>query len=95
MRSSPRGPRSASKYKTSPTNKSDGSSHVEESVFTPEAISGNTFRRLTTEKSTLATDIDEGKICWNFAWLDENVSVPVAWERKPEEHSVCRRLHRL
>ena len=44
VRSLPRGP--------------DGSSHVEVSMFTPEAISGKTFRRLTKEKATLAREID-------------------------------------
>ena len=70
-------------------NKSNESGHEEASVFTPEAISGKTFRTLTKEKATLASEIDKGKNCWNFLWLEENVLVPVSWERKPEEHPVC------
>ena len=31
------------------------------SVFTPEAISGKTFQRLTKEKATLAREIDKRK----------------------------------
>ena len=46
-------------------------------------------RRLTKEKATLARELDEVKNCWNFAWLEENVLVPVCWEGKPEEHSTC------
>ena len=70
-------------------NKSDGSDQVEVSEFTPEAISRKTFRRLTKEKATLAREIDKGKNCWNFAWLEENVSVLVSWDGKTEEHSMC------
>ena len=30
------------------------------------------------------------KNCLNFAWLEENVSVPVSWEGKTEEeYSMC------
>ena len=58
-------------------------------MFTPAAISGKTFRRLTKEKATLAREIEKRKNCLNFAWLEENVSVPVSWEGKTEEHSVC------
>ena len=61
-------------------------------MFTPEAISGKRFRRLTKEKATLERQIDKGKNCWNFAWLEENVLVPVLFcflERNPEEHPVC------
>ena len=25
----------------------------------------------------------------NFAWLEENISVPVSWEGKTKEHSMC------
>ena len=41
-----RGPRSVNMYETSPTEVT----HVEASVFTPEAISRKTFRRLTKDK---------------------------------------------
>ena len=66
-----------------------GSKHVEVSAFTPQAMGGKTFRRLTKEKATITGEIDKGKNCWNFTWLEENVLVPVSWERKPEEHSLC------
>ena len=55
-------------------------------MFTPEAISGKRFQRLTKEKATLAREIDKGKNCWNFTWLEENVWVSVSWERK---HCCC------
>ena len=63
----------------------NGSSHVEASVFTPEVIRGKMFQILTKEKATLTREIEKGKNCWNFAWLEENVLVPVLWERKPEK----------
>ena len=56
-------------------------------MFTHEAISGKTFRRLTKEKATLAREIDKRKNCWNFAWLEEDASVPVSWKRI-HEHSM-------
>ena len=46
-------------------------------MFTPEAINGKTFLKLTKEKATLAREIDTGKY---FAWFEESVSVPVSWE---------------
>ena len=49
------------------------------------------FPRLTKEKVTLAREIDQEKNVknsWNFAWLEENVSVLVSWKRKTVEHSV-------
>ena len=58
-------------------------------MFTPEAISRKTFRRLTKQKATLARETERGKNCWNYAWFEENVSVPVSWEGKHEEHSMC------
>ena len=67
---------------------SDGSSHIEASVFTPEAINQKMFGRLIKEKGTLAREVDKVKNCWNFAWLKENVSVPLSWEEKSEEHSM-------
>ena len=70
-------------------NNSDGSNHVEASVFTPEAIKSKTFQRFIKENATLTREIEEMKNCWNFAWLEENVSVPVSWEGKTEEHSTC------
>ena len=70
-------------------NRFDGSNRLAASVFTPEAISQKTFRRLTKENAVFAREIDKGKNCWNFAWLEENVSVPVSWERNPKEHSMC------
>ena len=48
-------------------NKPDSRSHVEASMFTPEAISGKTFQRLIKEKANLTREIDKGKNCWNFA----------------------------
>ena len=66
----------------------DGSNYVEASVLTAEVISWKPFRRLAKEKAPLAREIDKGKECWNFAWLKENVSVPVSWEGKTKEHSM-------
>ena len=66
-------------------NKSDRSKHEEASVFTLEAISRKTVRRLTKEKAILVREIDKGKNCWNFARLEENVSVPVSWDGKTKE----------
>ena len=85
VRISPRGPRSCEYIR----NKSDGSNHIEAFVFIGEAVSRKTFRRLTKEKNTLARKIDKGKNCWNFALLEENVSVPISWIRKREGHSMC------
>ena len=79
VRSSPRGPRSACMYETSPT---------EVAMFTPEVISRKTFRRLTKEKTTRTREIEKMKNCLNFARLEENVSIPVSWEGKTE-HSMC------
>ena len=55
-------------------------------MFTPEAISGKMFRRLTREKATPARETEKIKNCLNFAWLEETVSVLVSWEGKTEEH---------
>ena len=65
-------------------NMTSGSNNVAMSVFTPEAISGKTFRRFTKEKATIAKQIDKWKNCLNFAWLEENVSLLVYWEGKPK-----------
>ena len=49
-------------------------------MFTPEAISGKTFRRLTIEKDTLAREIDKGKTAGTLHGMKkENVSVLVSW----------------
>ena len=74
VRSSPRVHWSTSLCETSPTD---------------ATISRKTFRRLTEEKATLAREIEERKYCLNFAGLEENVSVPLSWEGKTEEHSMC------
>ena len=29
------------------------------------------------------------KNCWNFAWLEENISVPFALEEKVKENTMC------
>ena len=65
-------------------NKSDESKHVEAFIFTPEAINRKMFRRLTEEKLNFFFYNS-----LNFARLEENVSVPVSWEGKTEEHSMC------
>ena len=54
--------------------------HIEASVFTCEVSSRKTFRRLISEKNTLTRKTGKGEDCWNFAWLEENVLVPVSWE---------------
>ena len=65
-------------------------------VFTPAATSWKTFRRLAKEKGTLDREIDKGKNCWNFAWHEENVTVPGYLERNNQRTlNVCWRLHRL
>ena len=45
--------------------------------------------KIDQRKSYLTREIDKGEYCWNFAWLEESVSVQVSLEQKTEEYSMC------
>ena len=47
---------------------------MEASVFTPEAVSRKTLQSYPYKRNRKREKLS------NFAWLDENVSVPVSWE---------------
>ena len=85
MRSTPRGPRSASLYGTSLTEVTMWKrvrSHLRRSTE-------SRFEDWPKKKLPSQETLIKGRDCWNFAWLEENVLIPVSCEGKTEEHSVC------
>ena len=54
-------------------NKASWRNHIEASVFTPVTMSWQTLQGLNKKIATLARKMEKGKICWNCAWLEENV----------------------